>query len=834
MSETDNKLLIIDIGRENQYIVENITKEKIKDSFFSLQYKEALKIIDTYMMPLFSKNPQHGGKERTEAVNNDIANNIIAFVGDRGSGKTSCMESVARYLVSDNKKLSEYANIESGNFYALDLIDPASFDDKHNVVSLVIATLYKDFYDFSEKREDDADKRRKLSRLFAKVQPELEWILGSSSENVDDIDKLTLLANAVRLRQNMQELIDCFLDYKGRKDGVLILRIDDIDLNTQCADKMTESIRKYLILPNVLILMSVKVEQLAEVKQLAFAKEYKPLLDNSDKTGFTYDKVNDMVDKFITKFLPRTHRIHMPRLGLAYKGKLEIDDSDTKKEKWQETDWQEAIPKLIWKKIGMRFANTETQINPIVPRNLRELCHLVSMLYVMDDKDKAQQVNTTLFTSYLFNDWAKLHVDSAKYDAIQEISGERSVENINKVVITQLRKIYADTIEGWKEEPVERFVEARYVVNRNNFPANVTLGDVFGVISILEEVHNDIEDQSFFFLVRSLYTFFLNNYSSADGGNVSSDFVNLVGGNYINSNIIETMTPTQSGVKRSYRGVSLQVVRDKIQELQKEQNRDESFLRKLYIVEIIVLCISRRKITKDKFTDLNFRKISENVYKESLNSMKQAYFDINACMFNVLRLDDAYGRFGDAFLNLVKGEDNSLYNKIKKELRKGGIIKDADTVVTISNNLKERKHLPKELFVHIKDYFQRLSEKGIVWCGDVKQSLDDIDKGKAEKNDIVQFLTKLFYPWELTDIIINIDDVGAIRQYGNFERTTLMRSIAKNHPLYKKEGVIKSYLLSYFPEDRRYSKEEAIEQIEKYNAYIGKFKTFEELYDSIE
>lgn len=69
------------------------------------------------------------------------------------------------------------------------------------------------------------------------------------------------------------------MKYIGDPDGKLIIMIDDIDLHTNQATVMVEQIRKYLVQPNVIILLAIKLDQLAMLKRQQYTIEYKELLD---------------------------------------------------------------------------------------------------------------------------------------------------------------------------------------------------------------------------------------------------------------------------------------------------------------------------------------------------------------------------------------------------------------------------------------------------------------------------------------------------------------------------------------------------------------------------
>lgn len=72
--------------------------------------------------------------------------NIIAFCGDRGEGKSSCMRSFL-YAISHKDSFEEVTTskdlqFDYNSFELLDLIDPAFFDQNHNLIELMLGQLF--------------------------------------------------------------------------------------------------------------------------------------------------------------------------------------------------------------------------------------------------------------------------------------------------------------------------------------------------------------------------------------------------------------------------------------------------------------------------------------------------------------------------------------------------------------------------------------------------------------------------------------------------------------------------------------------------------------------
>lgn len=815
MSTGNKRTLTISIGKENQYKTENITKGNIDNSFFAEQYRESLKVIDAYLGHLPKCT---SGKCNKDSFGEDKPNNIIAFVGDRGSGKTSCMESVAKYLKENNKELEEYKEICSRRFYAFDMIEPAFFDVKHNVVSLVIASLYKEFCKESGNLYRNHEKKLSVAKCFSKVQEELEWMVGKAPETVDNFDKLANLANAVSLKQDIEELVGEFLDFMEYKDGILLLHIDDIDLNTRCADKMTESIRKYLILPNVLVLLSVKIEQLEKVKQLAYVNEYKNLLDKEEQTGFTHENIKDMVDKFVTKLLPRVQRIHMPELSGE---RITIVGENTSYE-----HWYNALPELIYNKTKLRFYNYGDAINPIIPYNLRELCQFVSMLYSM--KNATYAANANIFFNYIFSEWAERNVTNECLKAIQEIRSERGNSRINKTMLRQIGKLYSQTILTWKDVNDVQYKEAIRILDSRNRDERISMGDVFGIIHLLQIEHRDIYDKNFFFLVNCCYTQLLYKYNA---DNDKDSLRKLVAGSFINSIIVETMARERVmalNITRSIRRIGLKAL--DIKGLCESSQID---VERLILTEIVVLCSGRNYTSR---SDETFRKSDEDCdHNRSLVNINSAYFDINTFLYNIIDIDVAYERFGHDFLLKASETECSIYNQLKavKESNAISNVVDAETLSILTERLSNYRLKKNSSFVaHLQHYFDRLSkviqlttEKDSssfsIYAAEIIARVLQVNDATIEKNRNRFFHNLWVDIYDLTNTVIDLNKVSCLNgKSKTLANSSIIKGIQTNHPIYK-DNSWKRILQNMF-QNQRYSKEDAKKIIKEYNENIQK------------
>lgn len=127
------------LGDEKKVIVE---EKDYSQSIFHEQYSQAINQIG-HMLANMSK---------------DVPN-LVAFCGDRGDGKTSCMKTVSKMLedASHKQETMKYLQECSANGFpenkrmeVLPLIDPAFFDKNHNVIEILLGQLYAQLHIYSK------------------------------------------------------------------------------------------------------------------------------------------------------------------------------------------------------------------------------------------------------------------------------------------------------------------------------------------------------------------------------------------------------------------------------------------------------------------------------------------------------------------------------------------------------------------------------------------------------------------------------------------------------------------------------------------------------------
>ena len=204
----ESKTTIFYVGEETKPVVENL--KRLKESIFSYHIDKSIHLIDEHL----SVDP----KEANDAQ--DYVNNIIAFVGERGAGKTSCMCSVISILQElQNKKAynTSFDNLKTlsqKRIHALKLIDPSFFDAVHNILEIIIGEMYnRTSRDLSTSiTVDKENEARKLLKSFQAIKRDMLYVdKNTRFERDEELEELSLLAAGVDLRTGIQKLIADYL-----------------------------------------------------------------------------------------------------------------------------------------------------------------------------------------------------------------------------------------------------------------------------------------------------------------------------------------------------------------------------------------------------------------------------------------------------------------------------------------------------------------------------------------------------------------------------------------------------------------------------------------------
>lgn len=482
----NDKKKVLEIYRGDEYrtkIERNFEEKDIFEEVFNRADEILCEIIEEEKQFCKEQKEQRGFSGGFQGM----GNNIIVFCADRGQGKTSAMLSFAKELKNPSKKKEKLAEERKtiakqleNYFYVLDPVDPSILDGKESLIRVVISRL---FYNLSqlvekEKFEKTNDFRRdkdKILRLFQQCYDNIDYLQNKNNkmEYQDDLEYLAQLGDSSKLKENLYELIDTFLDMvkprEEKKEHFLVIPVDDADLSVSSVFHICEDIRKFLSIPNVIVLIAANFEQLNWAILQNYLLQYE-VMTKLQKNITMEKECQRMATKYLEKMFPSGHRLELPKieymmLKRSYSLTVSyiIDDKDVFESiSIGCIDLQEQLLKLIYMKTGVVVLKEEGQLAPFLPRTLRELTHFIKLFYNMKDVDlgiayqkvnilketenelkintelKKLRENLQLLKQYFFYYWCLKKLTLSEQKEIVELE-DLEQDNLKETIKTKLK-----------------------------------------------------------------------------------------------------------------------------------------------------------------------------------------------------------------------------------------------------------------------------------------------------------------------------------------------------------------------------------------------------------
>ena len=504
----NEKILTIIKGQEFKLSLKD--KIEINDIFYD-QYLEAAAMLENIVANEERDKQPDWKKAETE-------NNIIAFCGERGEGKSSAMFTFINAVVNEKEQkestiFAQCENVKNTVFSEPIVIDPSAFDNVHNVLDIIIASLYRKFsdkYDVSPERFANY-RREELLNEFQKVYKDISLLndpvkmLEEEYDYEGSIEKISKMGESLRLRRDLSNLVKLYLDYMMTGDSrnqytskKLLIAIDDLDMCNANAYKMAEQIRKYLIIPDIVIVMALKVEQLQLCVQEENFKNYSNVLKNQGKIAGAVIDVEDMAERYIAKLIPKSRRIYLPNVRYIENAKIVYQKNE------EEIIYADKITNslnaslldLIYMKTGMRFLLNDEKMNWLQPDNLRDTVNLISLLGDMKvpENDSEYLDNIEKFTEYFEKEWIPQNCELVNY---------KEVQNLIRVPYLQLNSEAAYMLNKNYQNAEKRYplLPANFLMDRANC--------FFWVMNWFWGYKNsmyDKKDDKFAYMFKILYT----------------------------------------------------------------------------------------------------------------------------------------------------------------------------------------------------------------------------------------------------------------------------------------------------------------------------------------
>ena len=686
-------------GDEDKVVIE---KGDYATSLFSSQYTAAFGILKRLVeMP-----------EDEDCCPGQGNSRIIAFCGDRGAGKTSCMMSV-RYAIQNCGKdaiIQEYLRgydliSEQLDFDILQPIDPSFFDETHNILELILGQMYVRFkarrMKLKEKDlldEDDVDKVRKR---FDAVKRSLSLFTGSSQQMSDKLEELENLSVAMSLYDRFQSLFEAYLAFMGKKK--VLITIDDMDFNATGAYKMCKYLQMYLNQPACVVLISLKVSQLVTIL------EEDPNFKNA-KEG---ERRSEMSSKYVQKLIPISNRVQMVDIWSISERQFVIvrGDKQTKPERIKD-----GLVRMIFEKTRYLFYNTKGEVSPIIPHELRSFRQLLGLLSRMKNfekysKDKAVRArnedNKRLFKTYFYTEWIRT-LDKEDRRFAEELADLEDVRSFNKKIVSYLSQRAG--LNDFDYDDNEYHFNT--IKDSQNYTYNISTGDVFSIIRYLDKSTESTGLKDLLFFVKSCYSIRLYesydaitddmkkmNEEVPDGDVFKSDpwfrkttkMQNVVNGNYFRY-FAGSYIKVESDKTHNVYDIDKLLLDEKffsfldevVRQINMNSENPSSELKKKYLLaEFLIMCTSYNYPYEYSDDPDVHRRNSLPYYLEPIaQQARLVVFDITAVFANMINIRYTYNRYQSFFdfYGYSDSHDWTLLGRLKRDVEK---VRDLDNYNTV-------------------------------------------------------------------------------------------------------------------------------------------------------
>ena len=390
-----------------------------KNSFMHPAYRQAITELNGIVKQSVDWSEEMWG----DADLYGYGSNIIAFCADRGQGKTSTMLSFGNALrngLSENEEISPL--VANSSFFVMEPIDPSMLMKSGHAVEVVLAFLYKAIKeDLLKGKIQDMCEHDKV-KLFADFQRCFRWIQNSNNDELlDEFETYLQIGDGFCVKKTIYDIIQKFLDFKSndresceisnirkrtRKPNqrYLVIQLDDTDLQLNKTFEIIEEIRKYLSLPNVIVLMAADIGQLRKLVQ----KHYYLELKQAVEAGICAESdIRRMAAKYIDKFIPSHQIIQLPSLRevLETEGAIRLKKQGSEKI----IDLQTYILECIYERTGLIFVKEPNAMHYIIPTTLRGLRQLLQLLEDLEECEALPEVSNSADSVYLVNrlEWTR-------------------------------------------------------------------------------------------------------------------------------------------------------------------------------------------------------------------------------------------------------------------------------------------------------------------------------------------------------------------------------------------------------------------------------------------
>ncbi|ELX09621.1 hypothetical protein Jab_2c16990 [Janthinobacterium sp. HH01] len=248
---------------------------------------------------------------KSGTVSNDNRQHRAVLIdGPRGSGKSSVLVNLKRYLQDKQPQLLNEIHI-------LDPIDPTLLEDNDDLFLNVVVAAVLSNDDVKKAMNSESASRKQVHKQLQLLGHALQSMQSQRDKEKQGLDKIRAFMGNQQLVEEVHRFFDQVLQLLGKK--ILILPIDDVDTSLNRAFENLEVVRRYLTSPIVLPIISGDAGLYQEVTWRAFLHR---LTKESDfDTPGAHRRAEVLADDYQRKVLPLQYRLRMPSVQTYMRSK---------------------------------------------------------------------------------------------------------------------------------------------------------------------------------------------------------------------------------------------------------------------------------------------------------------------------------------------------------------------------------------------------------------------------------------------------------------------------------------------------------------------------------
>lgn len=484
MDQNVNRIVKLKNVRQNSAIV--LEKGEWKRDIFEKEFRQAAHALQNILLANekeeSSEQESYMGKTNSSVQQRRI-HTVIPFIGERGTGKTSAMQTILcqlkQYNSTNSSDLFQFERKPS--FICLEPIDAGVLRGSEDIIAIVLARMLNDLRERSsgnDLRAHYQEELREIYQDFDMLYQNMSRLKKHAhfSEGESALRELQNLASSHSTAKEFRALVKKLLNYINKQqdwqgyhlEHYLVIALDDVDMyqsidgaSERDCYTLLEQVYDYLSCPGIIVLMTYNENLLKRncsnhLRRTFYEKKHYEACNQSEQ-----QEVKNLVQQFLAKLIADEQRIYMPdisrvnvdnQLGLSVQFPYKEGPAPFKDTSPEKGDEEAVIPvkefilRIIAHKTGVYFDSRGKKKHFFEPRNLRELSVLIRVFEAFDDVEnlsgKAQQEayknNRRLLLNYTYNQFAGEHLVENESNYLYRLS-QQPLERQARILVDDIR-----------------------------------------------------------------------------------------------------------------------------------------------------------------------------------------------------------------------------------------------------------------------------------------------------------------------------------------------------------------------------------------------------------